>query len=94
MSKITEFAASMAAHQELQAKAVDGLVKDVAALRKKIEELQNTTGPITPEDQKLLDDIEKQAVVITQRLGALDDLNEEVPMLPESAAKAPHPDDA
>lgn len=72
MSKISEFSTRFKAFQERQDKAVDGLVADVGGLKKKIEELQNTAGEITPEDQALLDEIEAKAGAVADALDALD----------------------
>jgi hypothetical protein len=73
MSAISDFAAKQKAFNDRQSAAVDGLVTDVKALNDKIEELQNTPGPITPEDQALLDEIEQRSDAITARLEALDE---------------------
>lgn len=72
MSAISEFAAKQNAFNDRQASAVDGLVADVAALNKKIEDLQNSPGGITPEDQALLNEIEARSDAITTKLEALD----------------------
>lgn len=74
MSAISDFAAKMKAHQDKIATAVSGLTDDVKALNDKIEQLQNTAGAITPEDQALLDEIEKRGDTISTTLAALDSL--------------------
>lgn len=74
MSAISEFAARQSAFNDRLDTAVAGVSADVAALNAKIEELQNTPGEITPEDQALLDDIEARSDAITTKLEALDAL--------------------
>lgn len=72
MSQLSDFAQRVSAFQDQQSAAVDGLKSDVQALNDKITELQNTPGPITPEDQTLLDGIESRAKNIADKLTALD----------------------
>lgn len=72
MSKISDFAAAMTAFTDRQDKAVADLQEDVKTLNDKITELQNTAGQITPEDQKLLDDIQAHASTVADKLDALD----------------------
>ena len=74
MSAISEFATKVTAHNAKIEAAVNGLTEDVQALKAKIEELQNTPGIITPEDQALLDGIEGAAASISAKLEALDGL--------------------
>ena len=79
MSVISEFATKQTAFNERQSTAIDGLSTDVKALQEKIEELQNSPGEITPEDQALLDDLTTRAEGITAKLEALDNLTPPVP---------------
>lgn len=93
MSAISDFAAKQKAHNERHDKAigelgtsVQGVVGDIERLNKKIEELQNTSGSITPEDQKLLDEIEAAGDALATKLEstsaamkALDDLTPPAP---------------
>lgn len=74
MSKISDFAAQMNAFTDRQDKAVSDLQDDVKALNDKITELQNTPGEISPEDQKLLDDLQARASAVADKLDALDSL--------------------
>lgn len=74
MSAISEFAAKQKAHNDRIDTAVAGLTEDVAELNRKIEELQNNPGTITPEDQALLDEIETRSDGIAAKLEALDAL--------------------
>lgn len=80
MEAIQTFGARVKAAFEKQAKAVDGLVADIETLNKKIEELQNSPGGITPEDQTLLNELEAQADSIATKLEALDAATETVPV--------------
>lgn len=72
MSAISEFADRLSAHNDKIDTAISGLQSDIAALTDKIEELQNSAGTITPEDQALLDEIESRAAKVSDKLEALD----------------------
>lgn len=88
MGAIADFAAKQEAFNtrleagiDVAQTALTGLTADVEALNKKITDLQNTAGQITPEDQALLDGIESAGARIATRmeafsnaLKALDDL--------------------
>lgn len=79
MSAISDFAAKVKAFNDRQDTAVNNLQADVKALGDKITELQNSAGQVTPEDQKLLDDIEARQGAITDKLDALDSLTPPTP---------------
>lgn len=79
MSAISDFAARQKAFNERMDAAVEGLTGDVAELNRKIQELQNTSGAITPEDQALLDELQQRGEAIAQRLEALDAIRPPVP---------------
>lgn len=53
--------------------AVDGIAGDVTELKRVIEELQNSPGAITPEDQALLDSIQARATALGDKVAALDE---------------------
>lgn len=74
MTKISEFAEKQAAFNNRMDSAVQGIVGDVAELNRKIEELQNSPGTITPEDQALLDALEVRGDAISAKLEAIDAL--------------------
>lgn len=74
MSKISEFAERQNAFNARLDTAVEGLTQDVQGLKQVIEDLQNSPGAITPEDQALLDDIEARTSTIVSKLEALDAL--------------------
>lgn len=71
---IVEYAAKHNAHIDRVDSAVTGLTADVEALNAKILELQNNPGPITPEDQAILDSLQARGETIAQKLEALDAL--------------------
>jgi len=48
--------------------SVTGVTGDIAELKRIIAELQNSPGPITPEDQTLLDNLESKANSLSARL--------------------------
>jgi len=74
MTAISDFAASQAAFNTRMDTAISGLRDDIDALNAKIDELQNTSGGITPEDQMLLDDLQAQGDAMAVKLEALDNL--------------------
>ncbi len=74
MSAISDFAAKQKAHNEKLATSIDGLVADVQSLNDKITELQNNPGPISPEDQATLDELEAQGAALSEKAAALDEL--------------------
>lgn len=79
MSVISDFAERLAAHNARVETALTGLSEDVAALKAKIEELQNTPGGITAEDQELLNQIEVQVGSVADRLEGLDQMTPPTP---------------
>jgi len=79
MSAISDFAAKQKAFNDRQDAAVTGLQGDVKSLNDKIEELQNSPGGITPEDQALLDELEARGEAIATKLEALDALTPPTP---------------
>ena len=79
MSAISDFAAKQLAFNDRMNNAIAGLVGDVATLNAKIEELQNSAGTITPEDQALLNELEVAGDVMAAKLEALDNLTPPTP---------------
>jgi peptidoglycan hydrolase CwlO-like protein len=79
MSAISDFAARQTAFNGRIDAAVTGLQGDVKFLQDKIDELQNSAGQITPEDQALLDDIDARADAVATKLEALDALTPPTP---------------
>jgi hypothetical protein len=79
MSAISEFASKQNAFNDRMDSAVDGLQADVTALNDKITQLQNNPGPITPEDQALLDQLQSRGETISTKLEALDALTPPTP---------------
>lgn len=54
--------------------AVTGLTADVEELNRQIKQLQDNPGPITPEDQAILDALTARGETIAAKLEALDAL--------------------
>ena len=79
MSVISEFASWQNTFNDRVDSAVAGLATDVAYLKAKIEELQNSPGAITPEDQALLDALDARVASVADKLEALDALTPPVP---------------
>lgn len=74
MSKISEFATKQNAFNDRVDAAVTGLQQDIKTLNDLIEQLQNSPGEITPEDQASLDALEQRGDAIAAKLEALDAL--------------------
>lgn len=74
MSKISEFADAVEAHNSAVDAAVQGLTDDIANLNKQITDLQNSAGTITPEDQARLDAIQARSQSVADKLASLDAL--------------------
>lgn len=72
MSKISDFAAAQTAFNGRISAAIDGVAADVAGLKALIEQLQNTSGEISAEDQALLDQLQAQADALATRLESVD----------------------
>ncbi len=74
MSKISDFADAVDAHNTAVDTAISGLTDDIANLNKQISDLQNSAGQITPEDQARLDAIQARSQTVADKLAALDAL--------------------
>lgn len=79
MSAISDFAAKQNAFNDRIDAAVTGLQGDVDALNKTIQDLQNSAGTVTPEDQASLDALQARGEVIAAKLEALDALTPPTP---------------
>lgn len=88
MPGVKDFVLAQNAFNDRQDAAIGGLTADVAGLKAEIERLQNTPGPITPEDQALLDSIQARADGIATRLEALDAQTEARPEPPTEPPSA------
>ena len=73
MSVISDFADRVTQQFANINSAVDGVVGDIDALKKKIEQLQNSSGEISAEDQALLNSIENITGNLAAKVKALDD---------------------
>jgi hypothetical protein len=62
--------------------AVDGVASDVDFLKAEIKKLQENPGPITPEDQAILDGIESRTNALSAKVEALDAATEQPPVPP------------
>jgi len=93
MSKLSEYLAKQAEFNARLQTATDslgeslgGLTDDVKTLNDKIAELQNSSGGVTPEDEKTIDQLESQGDALATKLdgvsAALKALNELTPPPP------------
>lgn len=78
-SKISEFVDKQNAFNDRLDIAITGISEDVSFLKAKIEELQNSPGSISPEDQASLDALESRVAAMTARIEALNALTPPVP---------------
>lgn len=74
MSAISDFAAKQNSFNDQMDVAIGDLNGDIQSLNDKISELQNSAGQISPEDQKLLDDLQVRGQSMSDKLAALDAL--------------------
>lgn len=74
MSVISDYAAKQNAFHDRQDAAVAGVTADVEAQAALIKQLQDNPGPITPEDQALLDQLQARNEAVAAKLEALDQL--------------------
>lgn len=79
MSAISEFAAKQATHNQKISVGLDGITTDLEALNALIVQLQNTPGPISPEDQTTLDQLEAAGAALAERVAAVDNLHPPTP---------------
>lgn len=70
-SKIQEWAKQQEADLSEIGATLDGIGTGIVDLDKKITELQNSSGAVTAEDQKLLDSIQAQSKALVSRAAAI-----------------------
>ena len=74
MSKISEYTDKVNLGFGKLETAIDGVAADVTFLKDTITQMQNNPGPISPEDQALLNAAEARLTVLVEKLTALDAL--------------------
>jgi len=79
MSAISDYAARVETSFARMTAAVQAIGADVAWLKAKIEELQTTPGPISPEDQAILDQMETRVGELADALDGVDALTPPAP---------------
>lgn len=79
MSAVSDFAGKVNTAFASIATAVDGIKADVDGLKAKIQELQDSAGTLSPEDQASLDAIQAQAESVASKLTDLDNATEAPP---------------
>jgi hypothetical protein len=72
MGSISNFAAAQEAVNAQIAAAITGVASDIAGLNALIQQLQDSAGTVSPEDQALLDALQVQGAALAARLEALD----------------------
>lgn len=73
MTAISDYHARVKTAFNTISAGLDGISGDIQTLNDKITQLQNNPGPISPEDQALLDEIQGLADNVASRVSALDD---------------------
>jgi predicted nucleic acid-binding Zn-ribbon protein len=68
LSKQTDFNTRLQTATDSLVESMTGLTEDVDTLNKKIEELQNSTGGVTPDDQLKIDSLEAQGDALSTKL--------------------------
>lgn len=79
MSAISDFASVVNTKFDELGKAVEGVATDVQFLKDEIAKLQNNPGPISPEDQAILDGVQARVVSLTDKVKALDEATSQPP---------------
>lgn len=85
MSVISQFGDQVNAKFDELGTAVDAVASDVDFLKAEIKKLQENPGPITPEDQAILDGIQSRANALSAKVAALDAATEQPPVPPPGA---------
>lgn len=79
MTAIQDFSAKVDAAFDKIGVSVDGIAADIQFLKDKIAELQSNPGPISPEDQALLDALEAKVNGMVAKVEALDAQTDSAP---------------
>jgi len=79
MSAISDFGNAVNAKFDELGTAVDGVAADVDFLKAEIKKLQDNPGPISPEDQAILDGIQTRVGGLSDKVKALDAATENPP---------------
>lgn len=79
MSAISTFAEKQTAFNVRLGTAIDGVSTDIKTLNDLITQLQNNPGPISPEDQATLDNLQAAGEALAARLEAVDQLTPPTP---------------
>ncbi len=74
MSAISDFAVKQTAFNARMESSIQGIGGDIAELNKKIQELQNSAGQISAEDQATLDDLQAKGEALAAKFEAMDAL--------------------
>jgi hypothetical protein len=72
MSKVSDYVVAVNASYDSIDAHVDGITDDVKFLKETIDRLNATPGPISPEDQGLLDAAQERVNGIVAKVAALD----------------------
>lgn len=72
MSALSDYTQRVNTHLDKLDTGLAGLTTDIQELKTLIEKLQNSPGPITPEDQALLDALEARVKSAADKAAALD----------------------
>ncbi len=85
-TQIQQFADKQNAFNARLGTAIDGVVADIKTLNDLITQLQNNPGPISPEDQATLDNLQATGEALAARLESVDQMTPPVvPTTPPTA---------
>lgn len=79
MSAITDFVAKQKIFNDRMDSAITGVTEDVQFLNDKIQQIQTSTGTLSPEDQQSLNEMQARTEAAVARLEALNALTPPTP---------------
>lgn len=92
MEEVQKHAAAQKEFNRRLLVAVEDVAGDVTRLKKEIEDIQNSPGRLSPEDQTSLDEAQSDTKSLTEKLEALAALVENPPVVPvPEPGPAPEP---
>lgn len=74
MSAISDYAAKQKEYNDRISTGLGNIAGDIAEIKRKLEEMQNNPGPISAEDQALLDGLLADAERMASRVTEIDDM--------------------
>lgn len=82
MTKVQQFIADQNSQNDKIDAAVSGIEADVAFLKAKIDEIQNSPGELSPADQTALDALQNRVSATVAKVEALNSVTDSTPVAP------------